>query len=644
MSRLARWLALAAALALGTVLVVSLLAGASPYLAVGNADPGGAVAFGTPILRLLTELAAVVVVGSLSFSVLCTQPQPGGVVSAPAYRELRIAATAAAGWCGGALLLVPFTAAEVAGVPLGQVLVPDNLVRLVATLEQPRAWLLTAAAAMVLALGCRASLRQHSVAGMLGLALFALVPPLVTAHGSADSGHDLATAALVVHVPVAAVWLGTLLVVLRSMTHGGHEVANLLTRYDRLAIWCWLVLLVSGFVLGIVLAGPVTSGGYGLLLLVKLVLAVLLGLGGLLVRRKVVRGFVAAAPRGRQIVRVALAELTVLVVLFGVSVGLTHLPLPDVFGRAVETAEVLLGYPLEGTPTLFALLTDWRLELIFGPLAALLAIGYLLGVRRLRTDGQRWPAGRTAAWLAGCLVLLVATSSGIGRYGAAMFSMHQVSHMLTSMLAPALLVLGAPLTLIGAASGQRSVMPSGAEMVSWLSRSRLVGVLTHPVMSLLLFAGSPFALYFTGLFDVLVRFHWGHMLITAWFLAVGYLFFWPVIGVDRAPRQLPNLARLGVLLAAMPADIVFGALLIGTDRVIGNGPAASMMYQALALPWVPDLHADQALGGILALVLGELALFVALAALLGRWARVDDEDVESGLGAYRSLVREVRSR
>jgi len=76
----------------------------------------------------------------------------------------------------------------------------------------------------------------------------------------------------------------------------------------------------------------------------------------------------------------------------------------------------------------------------------------------------------------------------------------------------------------------------------------------------------------------------------------------------------------------MPADIVFGAALIGTHRVIGNGPASSNMYQALALPWVPDLLSDQRLAGLLALGIGELTLFVVLAALVSRWNAVDDGD------------------
>jgi hypothetical protein len=46
------------------------LAGAEPYRAVGNADPGAWVAIGTPVVRLLADLAATVCLGSLAFASL----------------------------------------------------------------------------------------------------------------------------------------------------------------------------------------------------------------------------------------------------------------------------------------------------------------------------------------------------------------------------------------------------------------------------------------------------------------------------------------------------------------------------------------------------------------------------------------------
>ncbi|HWD06092.1 MAG TPA: cytochrome c oxidase assembly protein [Amycolatopsis sp.] len=619
-------------LALGVVVALALWGGDEFYTQVGNADPGLVVSVGAPVLRLVADGASVVCTGSLFFVVLCTRPAESGLLSASGYAELRWAAGSAWVWLGAAVLLVPFSAADTGGLPLSAAVA--NLPGLMGALEQPKAWAGTAVLVAVLALGARSTLRWAPAAGWCALALVAVLPPLMTAHGSSDTGHDLSLAAFVTHVPAAMVWFGLLLALLRRAATGS---AGLIRRYDRVASWCWLALAASGVVLGAVLVPPgqVFTSFYGLVLLVKVVLAVTAGVAGRVGARRVARR-IADRPGRRSLAVYFGTELVLLGAVLGCSVGLSHLPLPDFLGRVLDTTETLLGYDLPGPPTLVRLAFDWRVDVVFAPLAVVLLGSYLLAVRRL---GGGWPWLRTAAWVAGCVVMVLATSSGIGRYAGAMFSVHQASHMLLTMLVPALLALGGPLGLASAAYGTGGgLLPGSSELLHRIAGTRLVAALTHPIVVLGLFAGTPFLLYFTDLFDAIVRFHWGHLLINAWFLSVGYLFFWVVVGPDPAPRPMPGIARLGLLLAAMPADVVFGAFLMTTGRIVGNGPASSNMYQALALPWVPDLAADQRVAGLIALVVGELTLAVALVGLLTRWNRDD----ATGFAGYERLARDVR--
>ncbi len=606
---------------------------------MGNANPGALTAIGTPVLKLLADLSAAVCVGSLAFAVLFTRPQRSGQVCAGAFAELRMAGASAWVWSASALTLVPFSAADTAGSPLTEVVVPGQLIGLLGALETPRAWLMTALVAVIVAVGCRAALRWVSALWLLVGAQFAVLPPLVTAHGSADAGHDLALAAIVIHVPAGMLWIGLLFAVLRQTRRGADLLPEQLRRYGWWANGCWLVLLITGGVLSAVFVPPaaVFTSAYGGALLVKVVVVAVLGIAGITLREHAKKD--AAGKRTTRLIRFGVAEFAMLLGVLVVSVDLTHLPLPDFFGRARTTTQTLLGYDLAGPPTLSRLVLDWRIDVFFAPLALLLAVGYLLGVRRLRAQGRSWPVIRTGAWLAGCLALLVATSSGLGRYAAAMFSMHMASHMLVSMLVPLLLALGGPLTLVRAAASRTdgATLPRVRDVVDFLVHSALFRGMTHPVVTVALFAGAPFALYLTGIYDAAVRFHWAHLAINAFFLIVGYVFLGSVVGVDPMPRALPNIARVGMLLAAMPLDVVFGATLISTDRVIGNGAAASNMYQALALPWVPDLHADQRFAGLLALAIGELVLLVVLVALVARWSQLDDSPGESGLEGYRSI-------
>jgi putative copper resistance protein D len=136
-----------------------------------------------------------------------------------------------------------------------------------------------------------------------------------------------------------------------------------------------------------------------------------------------------------------------------------------------------------------------------------------------------------------------------------------------------------------------------------------------------------------------VRFHWAHTAINAWFFLVGLMFAWVVVGVDPTPRQLPNLARLGMLLAAMPTDTVFAAVLLTTPTVVGNGAAGDNFYRSLALPWVRDLLSDQRAGGLIALVVTEVSLLAAVVFLVLRWWA---EETAADLDTERAVVERFR--
>lgn len=637
---------------------ISAFAGSEPYDALGNTDPGAVIRLGTPMLRALVDIGGTLCAGSFAYAACCSVGRSSGTLSPDGYAALRNGGRAAVVWCVASLAMVPFSEGSVAGQPIGEVVRPENLLGLLDALEPPKAWLISGGIALVVALAAARTLRRRPAAALLVLAILALLPPLATGHSSSDAGHDLATAAIMIHVPAAAIWIGVLAAFLARAhrqrrlpedERAGSELRSLTLRYSRLAAWCWIVLAISGLVDAAVMvpAGAVFESTYGMLLAATVALMIVLGITGIALRRRALAAVRDRRGGSRSVLRLAAGELAVLLGTVGISAVLTHFPPPAFVGHPVTAQQTLLGYDLAGPPTVLRLLTDWRIDVLFGPLAVVLALVYVAGIVRLRRRGEHWHPGRAAAWLGGCLVLLLATSSGIGRYGSAMFSIHLAGHMLVSMLVPVLLALGGPLTLARRAlpEARDGELPGPREWLDGLAGSPPVRLLTHPLVALLLFAGSPFLLYFTGIFDASVRFHWAHLAIDAYFLLVGYFFAWPVIGVDAAPRPLPNLARVGMLLAAMPADIVLGAAIMTTGRVIGNGPTGGNMYDALALPWVRDLLADQSLGGGIGLAISEGTLLVAVGALLLRWSRVDEGiagDDGTGLADYERILLDAR--
>ena len=337
---------------------------------------------------------------------------------------------------------------------------------------------------------------------------------------------------------------------------------------------------------------------------------------------------------------------------FGIAVALGRTPPPPPRVLNPSILEVEIGYDLAGAPTLARVLFDWRFDLVFGTAAIVFAVVYLIGVRKLRRRGDSWPVGRTVAWLLGCAVLLFATSSGIGRYMPAMFSMHMGAHMLLSMLTPILLVLGAPVTLALRAlpAAGRADPPGMREWILAALHSRVSRFFTNPAIATVIFVAGFYGLYFGGIFDAAAGSHAGHVAMNIHFLLSGYLFYWVVIGVDPTPRPIPSLGKLGMVFASLPLHAFFGVVLMSTNAVMAEG-----FYRSLQLPWHTDLLADQRLGGGIAWAAGEIPLVVVMLALLIQWTRSDrristrmdraaDRDNDADPAAYNAMLAELARR
>ncbi len=620
---------------------------------LGLPDPGALTTYGLPLVTGVGEIAAVLAIGFLLLAAFLVPPQRTGVLDVDGYRAVRAAGTWSAVWCGCAVLLVPLSLSDASGQPLSDALSPSVIAASVSQVEAAGAWAWTAGIALVLTVGCRVVLRWGWTPFLLLVALGSLLPLSLSGHSSAGGSHDIATNSLVVHVFAASIWVGGLAALLTHARRGGAHTDVATRRFSSIALVMFVVLAVTG-TLNAAVRFPLrdlTTTTYGQLVLAKVAALVVLGFFGWAQRRRTVTALAADPGARRPLVRLAGVEVLVLAATVGLAVGLSRTPPPD--DVAVPTiTEVELGYNLDGPPTLARLVLDWRFDLVFGTAALVLAALYLVGVLRLHRRGDAWPVGRTVAWLTGCAVLLFVTSSGVGRYSTAVFSIHMSMHMVLSMLVPVLLVLGGPITLALRALpvAGRDGVPGPREWLVTALNSRLTHVASHPLIALGLFVGSFYGLYFSGLFDVAVAHHSAHVLMNAHFLLSGYFFYWLVIGVDPAPRKLPPIGKLGLVLAALPFHAFFGVILMGSTQILGGE-----WYRSLGLSWNGDLLSDQRLGGGIAWATGELPLVLVMLALLVQWSRADekvakredraaDHDDDADLAAHNAMFAELRSR
>jgi cytochrome c oxidase assembly factor CtaG/putative copper export protein len=627
---------------------------ADALTATGLPDPGPVTTIGLPFTRAAGEIAAVLAVGSFMFAAFFVPPQQSGVLDAAGYRALRMGTAAAGVWAVCAALLVPLTVSDVSGQPLLANLNPTTIWSLAGLVETAGAWRWTAFLAAGVAIASIPVLRWSWTPALCGAAVITLLPLALTGHSSAGGSHDLATNSLIIHLIAGALWAGGLLALVAHAMRGGPHAGLAARRFSAVALWCFVAMGLSGVVNALVRVqlGDLLHSGYGYLVIGKVLALCALGFLGWRQRRSGLAALAKDPDARRPLIRLALTEAAVFGLTFGIAVALgrTPPPAPAVFNPSIPTVEI--GYDFAGSPTLARILFDWRFDLIFGTAAIVLALVYVAGVIRLRRRGDKWPTGRIVAFLCGCAVLLFATSSGVGRYMAAMFSMHMAAHMMLSMLTPVLLVLGAPVTLALRAlpAAGRGDAPGMREWLLAALHSRVSRFLTNPIIATVVFVAGFYGLYFGGIFDAAAGNHAAHVAMNLHFVVSGYLFYWVVIGIDPTPRPVQPLVKLGMVFGSLPLHAFFGVVLMSMNTVL-----AGSFYRSLQLSWQTDLLGDQRTGGGIAWAAGEVPLVVVMLALLVQWTRSDrrtatrldraaDRDDDADLTAYNAMLKQLAER
>lgn len=204
-------------------------------------------------------------------------------------------------------------------------------------------------------------------------------------------------------------------------------------------------------------------------------------------------------------------------------------------------------------------------------LGVVLGVMYALGVRRVR---RSWPPSRSIAFVSGSAVVCAA-----GLLPSSSFTTHMIEHVLLGMVAPFLLVLGAPITLtLQATNGRR---------VRRVLRSRTAHVVCHPAVVWVAFGGTLVAVVLSPLLEWSVRNDVVHVVVHAHFLAVGSVFMAVFLGVDSLPRPLSHGMRLLAILVAVPFHAIVGVALSSARTPLFPSvyPSLSDQRSAAAVLW-----------------------------------------------------------
>jgi putative copper resistance protein D len=266
-------------------------------------------------------------------------------------------------------------------------------------------------------------------------------------------------------------------------------------------------------------------------------------------------------------------------------------------------------------PSLPSVLLAWR----FDPLAVsgllLAGAAYLWAVRRVNRahPASRQPAYRSWLFAAGLAAIGLALLSPVEAYEGSLFSVHMVQHMLLELVAAPLFLAGAPITLT-----LRAVSPTLRRPLLAVLQSRVVHVISFPVIAWLLFAAVNWGWHFSVLYDQALENQPLHYLQHATFLAAALLFWWPVIGADPSPWRLPHPVRLLYLFLAMPQNSFLGVALLSASTVLYPH------YVTNLRAWGPTPLDDQALGGVIMWVFGDVAFLIGMMLIVVLWMRHED--------------------
>lgn len=610
-------------------LVAALIFGgaANEQVVPGLGDAGTLTRWGLPVTRMVMDLSGTLTVGALLMAAVLL-PGSGESLSPQAIRYIRGSSWLAAVWAGAAAVTAIFTVSDVLGEPVGQVM-GNQLSSYMGQLPQGIALMIVVLLASMVALLTRTTTTPGAAAGLLVVGFVALLPPPLTGHSAASPDHELAVTGLALHVAALAPWVGGLAMLTWLALRGGRRLGEAVGRFSRMALWCYVAVGVSGVANAASrLAVPLDlfTSPYGQLVLTKMTLFAVLGVIGWWHRGHTLP---AIADGSRcAFARLAAVEIAVMAATMGVAVALARTAPPPT--ALLSPLEDLLGYAMPPRLTLARVATLWRFDLVFAVLVVVAGGLYLAGVTRVRRNGDGWPVGRVVAWFAGLAVVVVATMSGLGTYGPVLFSVHMIQEMTLSMVAPILLVLGAPLTLAfkalrpAALEGDRGPR----EWLTTILHSRVMRYLGHPAVAAIIFAGGGFVLCLTSLFGTAMRAHLGNVAMLGYFLAAGSLFFWVVIGIDPVPHRLPLPARLFALFMTLPCYAILGIVLMSLHRSIGLD-----WYTSVHPSWAASLKSDQRTGGAIAWAFGDIPAALVLVGLMvrgragRRTLRLDDQVV-----------------
>ena len=689
---------------LAVVVTAVSLAWAGSADATELSDPGAVVRWGGPLAETLMHLGITVSIGSLVFAVGIL---PRYAVDAAGTRRrrssagrhsreekasleeyepfaavLNLGAVASLTWTISAVAVLMFAYANASGAPISTE--TQFAAQLLSFMQEISAGQTQATVIIVGAVVTTLILGVRSLMGLfltLGLSCVALVALALGGHSAGGDDHMGAVNSLGLHLLGVCLWAGGLVALAylsRALTAPGAGTGTVpeaargsttahgrrvpmartvLHRYSAVAVGAFLLVAASGVINAAVRVHGWQDLGttYGLLILTKAVLMLLLGAAGVAHRLWLFPRIDAGQTSAfRGIWQVIAVELVLMAAVMGVATTLsaTAPPVSEELSPGASPARIITWYELPPEPSgLSTWLGTWRFDWFWVAVALFLAWAYLWAFTRVRARGGRWSVLCLCSWMVGLLVLTFATSGSLAVYSRVLFSAHMMEHMTLTMIIPIFLVLGAPVTLLLKALEPRQDGTRGPrEWILRLVHSTWSKIITHPIFAGINFAGSLVFFYFTPMFGVALRYHVGHEFMMVHFLVTGYIFALVLIGIDPIPKRPAFPFRLVMLIATLGYHAF-----VGIAIMTGEALLQASWYGNLGRGWGASAIEDQQMGGAFMWALGEIPTMIIAVIVAVQWSRAGERearrldrqaerDDDAELRAYNEMFERLNQR
>ena len=255
----------------------------------------------------------------------------------------------------------------------------------------------------------------------------------------------------------------------------------------------------------------------------------------------------------------------------------------------------------------------WNLNPLPTLLLLMAAYLYLNGLNNWQRPSHPISLWQRASFFAGLFTIFIALQSPMDALGEHMLSFHQLQHFLLRMMAPLLVLLGAPLTPV-----LRGLPPWALQGIvrptvrHWLARA-IYDKLTNPVVSASMFMGVLYLWQFPGGFNLALRNEFVHALMHITMMSSGFIFYWAVI--DPKPRRSRVHYGVRVLYLGL---IVLPNTLLGAIITFSKGIIYSH-YEDVYQPFNMSLLTDQQIGGLMLWVPGDMMSILSAGIVMIMW-------------------------